>query len=136
MFTLLLSFSSSNSLYVKSSKMSKKYKKCYFGSNSNLNFQRFRPQFFLTYYDELCCCYSLFIKPSLTLMRPHGLQPSRLLCPWDFPGKNSRVGFHFFLQGIFPMQRSNPCLLSLLHWQTDSLPLSHQEAPVMVFQTK
>ena len=115
MFTLLLSFSSSNSLYVKSSKMSKKYKKCYFGSNSNLNFQRFRPQFFLTYYDELCCCYSLFIKPSLTVMRPHGLQPSRLLCPWDFPGKNSRVGFHFFLQGIFPMQRSNPCLLSLLH---------------------
>ena len=24
--------------------------------------------------------------------RPHGLQPSRLLCPWDFPGKSTGVG--------------------------------------------
>ena len=31
---------------------------------------------------------------------------------------------HFLLQGIFPTQESNPCLLSLLHWQEDSLPLS------------
>ena len=30
---------------------------------------------------------------------PHGLQPPRLLCPWNFPGKNSRVGCHFLLQG-------------------------------------
>ena len=37
-----------------------------------------------------------------------------LLCPWDFPGKNTGVGCHFFLQGIFPDQGSNP---SLLHWQ-------------------
>ena len=29
----------------------------------------------------------------------HGLQPSRLLCPWGFPGKNTRVGFHFLFQG-------------------------------------
>ena len=33
---------------------------------------------------------------------PHGLQPARLLCPWDFPGKNTGVGCHFLLQGIFP----------------------------------
>ena len=26
--------------------------------------------------------------------RPHGLQPTRLLCPWDFPGKNTGVGCH------------------------------------------
>ena len=31
-------------------------------------------------------------------MRPHGLQPTRLLHPWDFPGKNTGVGCHFFLQ--------------------------------------
>ena len=30
------------------------------------------------------------------------LQPARLLCPWDFPGKNTGVGCHFLLQGIFP----------------------------------
>ena len=30
--------------------------------------------------------------------RPHGLQPTRLLCPWDFPGKNTGVGCHCLLQ--------------------------------------
>ena len=30
--------------------------------------------------------------------QPHGLQPTRLLCPWDFPGKSTGVGFHFLLQ--------------------------------------
>ena len=35
------------------------------------------------------------------LLKPHGLQPTRLLCPWDFPGKNTGVGCHFLLQGIF-----------------------------------
>ena len=30
--------------------------------------------------------------------RPHGLQPTRLLCPWDFPGKSTGVGCHFLLQ--------------------------------------
>ena len=45
---------------------------------------------------------------------------TRLLCPWDFPGKNTGVGCHFLLQGIFPTQGSN---LQLLHWQADSLPL-------------
>ena len=35
----------------------------------------------------------------------------RLLCPWDSPGKNTGVGCHFLLQGIFPTQESNPCLL-------------------------
>ena len=29
--------------------------------------------------------------------RPHGLQPTRLLHPWDFPGKNTRVGCHCLL---------------------------------------
>ena len=28
---------------------------------------------------------------------PHGLQPTRLLCPWDFPGKDTGVGCHFLL---------------------------------------
>ena len=31
-------------------------------------------------------------------MRPHGLQPARLLCPWDSPGKNTAVDCHFLLQ--------------------------------------
>ena len=36
------------------------------------------------------------------------------LCPWDFPDKNTGVSCHFFLQGIFLTQGSNPCLLHLL----------------------
>ena len=60
---------------------------------------------------------------------PHGLQPTRLLCPWDSPGKNTAVGYHAFFQGIFLTQESNPCLLYLLRWQVDSLPLSHQGSP-------
>ena len=35
------------------------------------------------------------------------------------------MGFNFLLQGIFLTQRLNQCLLWLLHWQVDSLPLSH-----------
>ena len=46
---------------------------------------------------------------------PHGLQPARLLCPWKSRGKNTGVGGHFLLQGIFPTQGSNPYPLSLLH---------------------
>ena len=37
----------------------------------------------------------------------------RLLCPWNFPGKNTGVGCHFLLQGIFQIWGSN---LHLLHW--------------------
>ena len=44
---------------------------------------------------------------------------TRLLSPWDSPGKNTRVDCHAFLQGIFPTQGSNSCLfLFLLHLST------------------
>ena len=46
---------------------------------------------------------------------PHGLQPTRLLCPWDSLGKNTGVGSHSLLQGIFPTQGSSLRLLHLLH---------------------
>ena len=54
---------------------------------------------------------------------PHGLYPAKLLCPWDSPGKNTGVGRHALLQGIFLIQESNLSLLCLLHWQVCSLPL-------------
>ena len=56
---------------------------------------------------------------------PHGLQPARLLCPWDFSGKSTGVGCHFRLQGIFLPQGSNAYLCVscigtqiLYHWVT------------------
>ena len=61
-----------------------------------------------------------------TLLRPHGLQPSRLLWPWDFPDKNTGAGCHLLLQAIFLTQRSNT---HLLHWQAESIPLSYLESP-------
>ena len=45
-------------------------------------------------------------------LRPCGQRPARLLCPWDFSGKNTRVGSHFLLQEIFSTQDSNLCLLT------------------------
>ena len=60
---------------------------------------------------------------------PHGLQSARLLCPWDFSGKNTGVGCHFLLQGIFLTQGSNPREQHLLlgrqilyHWATWEAP--------------
>ena len=66
------------------------------------------------------CCRCLVMSNSL---RPHGPQLARLLYPWDSPGKNTGVGCHALLWGIFPTQGSNPYLL---YWQGDALPLSHQ----------
>ena len=55
-------------------------------------------------------CVSRSVMPDS--LRPHGLQPTRLLCPGDFPDKDTGVGCRFLLQGIFPTQGSN---LGLLH---------------------
>ena len=61
-------------------------------------------------------------------------QPTRLLCPWDSPDKNTEVGCHFPLQGMFPTHLPNPFsqrIFSqrlnqrLLYQQANSLPLSH-----------
>ena len=68
-------------------------------------------------------------------LRPHGLQPAKLLCPWDFPGKNTRMGCRFIIQGIFLTQGSNPSLLNLLHWRVDTLPLSHLGSPSIFLST-
>ena len=54
------------------------------------------------------CCVTSGMSGSL---QPHGLQTARLLCPWDSPGKNTGVGCHALLQGIFLSQVLNPCLL-------------------------
>ena len=43
----------------------------------------------------------------LTLLWPHGLSPTRLICSWDSPGKYTGVGGHFLLQEIFLTQELN-----------------------------
>ena len=57
---------------------------------------------------------------------PHELQPTNLLCPWNYPGKNTGVGCHVLLQGIILTQGSNP---SLQLWRQILYGLSHQGSP-------
>ena len=63
-----------------------------------------------------CCLVTSVVSKS---MRPCGLQPSRLLCPWDSLDDSTGVGCHAALQGIFPLQAG-------------SLPLSHQGSPYIL----
>ena len=62
---------------------------------------------------------------------PHGLWPAKLLCPWNSPGKNTGVGCHFLLQGIFPTQGLNP---GLLHCSQILYQLSHQGRSPLYFK--
>ena len=52
---------------------------------------------------------------------------------WALPSKNTGVGCDFPLQGIFPIQRLNPCLL---HWQVESSPLNHQGNPTINYSSE
>ena len=57
---------------------------------------------------------------SRTLCEPMDCNPPGSSGLWDFPGKNTGAGCQSLLQGIFPIQGSNLCLL---HWQEGSLSL-------------
>ena len=57
---------------------------------------------------------------SNSFVTPVDFKPARLLYSWDFPGKNTGVGFHFLLQGIFLTQGSN---LYLLHRHIETVCL-------------
>ena len=84
--------------------------------------------------------YSSFsLKPLETLaavisdsLQPHGLWPTWLLCPWDSPGKNTRVGCHSLLQGIFLTQGLN---LGLPHCRQILYHLSHLESPFICYSS-
>ena len=62
----------------------------------------------------------------VTYLRPSGLEPARLLCPWDSLGRNTGVGSYSFLQGVFLIQGLNP---SLLHCRQILYHLSYQRSP-------
>ena len=78
-----------------------------------------KEHFFAPILHKPLCAHSV-VSNSLQL---HG--PTRILCPWDFSGKNTGIGCRFLLQGISPNQGPKPHLLHFLHWQADSLQLSH-----------
>ena len=53
---------------------------------------------------------------------------TKLLHPWDLLGKSTGVGCHFLLQGIFPIQESNP---GLLNCRQILYPLTYKGSPCM-----
>ena len=69
------------------------------------------------------------LQSCLILLRSHGLEATRLLCPWDSPGKNMGAGCCCLLQGIFPTQGMYWRPLRLLHLQMCSSPLLHLASP-------
>ena len=95
----------------------------------------------LSYFMQVCVYIYIYIYIYIYMKRscsivsdslpPHGLQPTRLLCPWDFPGKSTGVGCHFLLQGIFPTQGLNP---GLLYCRQTLYCLSHQESPLKMLK--
>ena len=68
--------------------------------------------------------FSLIVSCSVVSnsLRPHALQPTKLICLWNSPSKNTGVGSYPLLQGIFPTQASN---LGLLHWRQTLFPERH-----------
>ena len=58
--------------------------------------------FFFFMFPNIHSCVSHSVIVVSDSLWPHGLQLTRLLCPWSFPGKDAGVGCHFLLQGILP----------------------------------
>ena len=77
-----------------------------------------------------CSVLCLVAQPCPTLCDPMDCSPPVFLCPWDFPGKNTGVGWHALLQGVFPTQGLNPLLL---HLQVGTLPLAPPGKPQLQF---
>ena len=75
----------------------------------------------------MCACWITYVLSDS--LWPHGLYLTRLLCSWDFPGKNIGVDCHFLLQEIFLTQGLNP---GLLHCRQTLYCLSHQGSPCLV----
>ena len=76
-----------------------------------------------------CACVHVRALSCPTLCNPMDCSPASLLCPWNFPGKNTGMGSCALFQGIFPTQGSKLSLLCLLHWQVGSLPLASPGEP-------
>ena len=77
---------------------------------------------------ECLQCSCCLVNKSYLFCDPVNCRPPGS-CPWDFPSKNTGVGWHFLLQGIFSTQGSNP---HFLHLKADCLLLSHGRSPKII----
>ena len=75
---------------------------------------------------DCCTVLCLVIQSCLTLRNPMDCSPLGSSVHGDSPGKNTEVGRHAILQGIFPTQGLDP---GLLHCRRILYCLSHQRSP-------
>ena len=77
-------------------------------------------------------CGGLVAKSRSALATAWTVWPARLLCPWDSPGKNTGVGCHLLLEGIFPTQGLHlgilRCRQILYQLSYEGSPTSYKEA--------
>ena len=76
------------------------------------------------FHTSICVCVSHSVMSDS--LRPHELEPTRLLCPWNSPSKNTGVDCHSLLQRIFQTQELNA---GLPHCRQILYSLSHQGNP-------
>ena len=86
--------------------------------------------FFLYFIVVKCAVVIVLVAKSCPTLATSWTIVSQAPLFMNFPGKNPEVGCHFLLQEIFTAQGLNRCLL---HWQADSLPLSHQRSPLVKY---
>ena len=84
------------------------------------------------YRVSACACSCALLSHVQLFTTPHTVTHQAPLSMGFSPDKNTGVGCYFLLREIFPTQGLNLCLLSLLHWQADSLPPSHLGSPCCI----
>ena len=91
---------------------------------------------FMLYYQSTSHVYLHYSRHVLSYsvlpnsLWPHGLQPARVLCSWDFTSKITGVGCQILLQGILLTQGSDLSLLLRLHWRWILYHCAAWEAPL------
>ena len=89
----------------------------------------------------MCVCVSVCVRSLVHMLShlvmskslwSHGLQPSRVLCSWNFQGGILEWVAISSSRGSFP-PRDWTHLLPLQHWQAESSPLHHLKSPIYLF---
>ena len=83
--------------------------------------------------DAYDLCVHTVVSVVSDSVQPYGLQPARLLCPWESPDKNTGVGCHALLQGNLPEPGIETASLMSPAWQVGSLPLVPLGKPHMTY---
>ena len=91
---------------------------------------------------SVCVCVCVCVCESRSVvsdsLRPHGLKPARFLCPWNSLGKDTGVGCHSLLHGIFPTQVSHIAVRFFTIWATREAQIgetSHQYTSITGLKT-